>query len=62
MRTKSIAHVLVAIAFIGFMFLCFDSESMNSFLLSKLIGIILILVPYGLSKILESHININHHK
>lgn len=62
MRRKYISNLLVTIGFIGFLLLCSDCESMNSFLLSKLIGIILILAAYELSKLLKSHININHHK
>ena len=62
MSARYIPHILVTMVFVGFLFLCMESESMNTFLLSKLVGIILISVAYGLSKLLKSHININHHK
>ena len=62
MRSNYITDLLVTIGFIGFLLLCADCESMNSFLLSKFVGIFLILTAYGLSKLLKSHINIKHHK
>lgn len=62
MRSNYISNILVTIGFIGFLLLCAECESMNSFLLSKFVGFILISVSYGLSKLIKSHININHHK
>ena len=62
MRSKYISYILVTIGFIGFLLLCAECEAMNSFLLSKFVGFILILIAYGLSKLLKSHINMNHHK
>lgn len=62
MKINYVSDLLVTIGFIGFLLLCAECESMNSFLLSKFVGFIIILITYGLSKLLKSYININHHK
>ncbi len=58
MRNK-FNYVIVTIGFIVFLHLCAECESMNSFLLSKLVGLILLLVSYGLSKLAKTYNQIN---
>ncbi len=58
MRNK-FNDVIVTICFIGFLLLCAECESMNTFLLSKLVGFLLLLIAYGLSKLVKSYNQIN---
>lgn len=42
---------IVTVGFIGFLCLCAECESLNSFLLSKLVGFMLLMISYILHKL-----------
>ncbi len=59
MKKNPILNIIVTVGFIGFLLLCCDCESMNSFYLSKLAGSILLGASILLFKLVKSYNQIN---